>query len=87
MYYCYLLRCADDTLYTGVTTDLARRLEEHNDGRGARYTASRRPVRLVWKEEHSNRSSAQRREAEIKRKSRRQKKMLITERAGPGARS
>ena len=77
MYYCYLLRCADDTLYTGVTTDLVRRLEEHNDGRGSRYTASRRPVRLVWKEGHADRSSAQKREAEIKRWSRGQKEMLI----------
>ncbi len=77
MYYCYLLHCADDTLYTGVTTDLARRLEEHNSGQGSRYTGSRRPVRLVWQEEHPNRSSAQRREAEIKRWSRRQKEMLI----------
>ncbi len=84
MYFCYLLRCADDTLYTGVTTDLARRLEEHNDGRGSRYTASRRPVRLVWQEEHPNRSSAQRREAEIKRWSRRQKETLINERVGIG---
>jgi putative endonuclease len=84
MYYCYLLRCADDTLYAGVTTDLARRLEEHNDGRGSRYTASHRPVQLVWQEEHPDRSSAQRREAEIKRWSRRQKEMLINERAGIG---
>ena len=84
MYYCYVLRCADDTLYTGVTTDLARRLEEHNGGKGSRYTASRRPVRLVWTEEHPNRSSAQRREAEIKRWSRRQKETLINERIRPG---
>lgn len=81
MYYCYVLRCADDTLYTGVSTDLSRRLEEHNAGRGSRYTASRKPVRLVWREEHHNRSSAQRREAEIKRWSRRQKEALITEQA------
>jgi putative endonuclease len=79
MYYCYILRCSDDTLYTGVTTDLARRIDEHNAGLGSRYTAYRKPVRLVWKEEHPNRSSAQKREAEIKRWSRRQKEEMITE--------
>jgi putative endonuclease len=85
MYYCYILRCADDTLYTGVTTDLARRIDEHNAGRGSRYTASRKPVRLVWSEEHPDRSSAQKREAKIKRWSRLQKETLIDERGGPGA--
>ncbi len=77
MYYCYVLRCADGTLYTGVTTDVARRVEEHNGGEGARYTASRRPVRLVWKEEHRDRSSAQRREAAIKGWRRSRKEALI----------
>jgi putative endonuclease len=77
MYYCYLLRCADGTFYTGITTDLARRLGEHNEGHGCRYTACRRPVRLVWMEQHPNRSSAQRREAEIKRWSRSKKETLI----------
>ena len=77
MYYCYIVRCADGTLYTGVTTDLVRRLEEHNQGKGSRYTASRRPVQLVWKEELSNRSLAQRREAEIKRWRREKKLALI----------
>ncbi len=81
MYYCYVLRCADGTLYTGVTTDITRRVEEHNDGKGARYTASRRPVRMVWKEEHHDRSSAQRREAAIKSWSRSRKEALI---AGDG---
>ena len=77
MYYCYVLRCSDGTFYTGITTDLTRRLEEHNQGHGCRYTSSRRPVRLVWKEPHPNRSSAQRREAEIKRWSRSKKRTLI----------
>ena len=81
MYYCYVLRCADGTLYTDVTTDLVRRLEEHNKGKGSRYTASRRPVRLVWKDEFPNRSLAQRREAEIKRWSRGQKEIMIKARA------
>ena len=77
MYYCYIVRCADGTLYTGVTTELSRRLKEHNTGKGARYTASRRPVQLLWKEKHSNRSSAQRREAQIKRLPRAEKEALI----------
>jgi putative endonuclease len=81
-YYCYILRCADGTFYTGVTTDLKRRLEEHNEGRGSRYTAARRPVRLAWKEKHPDRSSAQKRESAIKRRSRLEKKRLIEEGAG-----
>jgi putative endonuclease len=76
LYYCYMLRCRDGTLYTGVTTDVGRRASEHDAGRGARYTAARRPVRVVWVEEHPDRSSAQRREAEIKRWPRRRKRAL-----------
>jgi predicted GIY-YIG superfamily endonuclease len=77
MYYCYILRCADGTLYTGVTTDLERRVVEHNQGKGARYTAPRRPVELLWRQRFPNRSLAQRREAEIKRWSRERKEALI----------
>jgi len=77
VYRCYLLRCADGTLYAGVTTDIERRLEEHNAGIGSRYTSARRPVRLVWHEPHPDRSSAQRREAEIRRWSRRRKEVLV----------
>ncbi len=64
-----MLRCADGSLYTGITTDLDRRLAEHNgDGpAGARYTRSRRPVQLVYREAASNRSDAAQREAAIKR--------------------
>lgn len=58
MYYVYLLRCADGTLYTGFTNDLARRLAAHNAGRGAKYTRGRRPVELVYWESFSNKSSA-----------------------------
>ena len=66
-WYVYILRCSDDSLYTGVTTDLARRVEEHNQGsRGARYTRARRPVQLVYHEEAENRSIAQRREYAIR---------------------
>jgi putative endonuclease len=73
----YILQCADGTLYTGWTTDLERRLRAHNSGQGARYTRGRRPVRLVYQEEQSTRSAAQRREAAIRRLSRIDKLKLI----------
>ena len=57
----YLLRCGDGTLYTGITDDLDRRLAAHNAGRGAKYTRSRRPVTLVWREEQPDKSAALRR--------------------------
>jgi putative endonuclease len=63
----YMLRCADGTLYTGVTNDLDRRVSAHQKGVGARYTRSRRPVTLVYSEVAADRSAAQRREMEIKR--------------------
>jgi putative endonuclease len=74
----YLLRCADGTLYTGITTDLDRRLAEHNgDGpAGARYTRSRRPVQLAYSEAARNRSAASQREAAIKRLDRARKLAL-----------
>lgn len=77
MYYVYLLRCADGTLYTGFTNDLARRLAVHNAGKGAKYTRGRRPVELVYWESFSNKSSALRREYAIKQLPRRQKLTLI----------
>ena len=84
MYFCYVVRCADGTLYTGVTTDLDRRIGEHNGehdaARSARYNAGRRPVRLAWTESHPTRSSAQRREAEIKGWRRSRKLALIMDR-------
>ena len=84
-WYVYILRCADDTLYTGITTDLARRVEEHNAGRlsGARYTRARRPVQAVYVEEVETRALAARREAALKRMSRADKLALIT--AAPGS--
>ncbi len=78
LYYCYLLRCADGSFYTGITTDLERRVAEHNSGRGAHYTASRHPVRLVWKERQLNRSLAQHREAQIKSWARIEKEALVS---------
>ena len=77
----YVLRCADGTLYTGIAIDLERRLREHNGelGKGAKYTAARRPVELVYREQRANRSAAAQREAAIKRMSRAQKLLLIEE--------
>ncbi len=73
----YLLRCADGSLYCGVTTDLARRLRQHNAGKGARYVRSRLPAVLAWSEPASDRSTAQRREAAVKRLTRADKLTLI----------
>ncbi|WP_127475117.1 GIY-YIG nuclease family protein [Sulfurivermis fontis] len=71
-WFVYLLRCADDTLYTGVTTDMTRRLDEHNndDKLGARYTRARRPVKLLHCEPAASRSDACKREAAIRKLSR-----------------
>lgn len=75
----YILRCSDETLYTGITKDVNRRIEEHNGSGllGARYTRARRPVRLVYFESHETRSEAARREYEIKHLSREEKEVLI----------
>ena len=75
----YILRCADNSLYTGITTDIERRLQEHNAGKknGANYTRGRRPVTLVYQEPASDRASATRREIEIKQLDRVQKQQLI----------
>jgi putative endonuclease len=81
----YILRCADDTLYTGITNDLDRRIEQHNRGEGARYTASRTPVALVYSEPAIDRSSAARREAAIKKLSRAEKEDLAARRIRPAS--
>lgn len=73
----YLARCRDDTLYCGITTDVSRRVREHNCGRGARYTRARTPVELVYAESHPDRASASRREYEIKQMSRQEKDDLV----------
>ena len=75
----YILQCSDGTLYTGVTNNLERRLARHGDGRASRYTRSRRPVRLVYRESVRSRSQALRRECSIKAMSRRGKKGLISD--------
>lgn len=72
----YILRCSDNTLYTGWTNDIARRLEAHNSGQGAKYTRGRTPVELVYLERFDTRQEAMRREAYIKKLSRADKLVL-----------
>ena len=82
----YLLQCSDDTLYSGVTTDLDRRLRQHNGEivGGARYTQGRRPVAVMWSVSCDSRSDAQQREAALRRLSRQQKWDLIAAARGVG---
>ncbi|NUJ98242.1 GIY-YIG nuclease family protein [Candidatus Gracilibacteria bacterium] len=78
MYHLYILECADFSLYTGITVDLDRRLEEHNTSKlGARYTSIRRPVKLVYSASFANRSLASKEEYRIKQLSREEKLELI----------
>lgn len=82
MPYTYILECTDGTFYTGWTTNLESRLAVHNAGTGAHYTCSRLPVRLIYYEEQPDQSSAKRREAAIKKLTRRQKEILIQSQRG-----
>lgn len=66
-WYCYLLACADGTIYTGITNDLARREAMHNRGTASKYTRARRPVRIIWSEPQPDRAAASRREARVRR--------------------
>jgi putative endonuclease len=78
MYYLYIIKCADKTLYTGITTDLKRRIIEHNSTKlGAKYTSSRRPVKLAYSKRFKNRSMASKEEARIKKLKRVDKVKLI----------
>ena len=76
-FYTYIVCCSDNTLYTGWTTDLEQRVRKHNMGTGAKYTRSRRPVKLVYYETSISRHEAMSREAEIKQMSREEKLELI----------
>ena len=76
MNYTYIVKCCDNTLYTGWTTDLDRRIEAHNSGKGAKYTRSRRPVELIYAERFDTKQEAMRREWEIKQLSRKEKLRL-----------
>lgn len=80
-WFVYILRCADDTLYTGITKDLTRRCDQHNAGTASRYTRSRLPVELVHEELQPSRSLALKRELAIKALTRQKKELLI--RASP----
>jgi putative endonuclease len=75
-WYTYIVLCADGTYYTGVTTDINRRISEHNAGVGSKYTRSRTPVKLVWKDCHPDRSSAQKEEYRVKRLSHEDKRIM-----------
>lgn len=76
-YWVYILRCADNTLYTGVSNDIERRLAVHNRGRGAKYTRGRLPVEAIYREACGDRSAALCRERQIKRLTRNEKLLLI----------
>ena len=78
-WFVYMLRCADDSLYTGYTDDVQRRLAVHCSGKGGKYTRSHLPVTLAYQEQLPDKSAALRRESEIKRMSRKQKLALIAE--------
>ena len=78
MYFVYILECADQTFYTGITTDLDRRIKEHNNSKlGAKYTKMRRPVKLVYSKEFNNRSEASIEESRIKKLSKIEKRNLL----------
>jgi putative endonuclease len=77
MNYTYLVKCADDTLYCGWTNHLEKRMEAHNQGKGAKYTKTRRPVELVYYESYPTKEEAMRREVQIKKLSRKDKLFLI----------
>ena len=83
MNYTYIVRCRDGSLYTGWTTDLERRLRAHNEGTGAKYTRSRRPVELVYAESFDTKEEAMRREYAIKQMTREEKLRLLQR--GPSA--
>ena len=75
--YCYIIECSDGTYYTGWTTDPERRLAQHNKGTGARYTKTRRPVKLVYLEEQADKPTALKRERAIKALPRKKKMELF----------
>ena len=78
-YFCYIVLCADGTLYTGITTELDRRVKEHNSGKGAAYTRQHGPVSLVYAEPQPDRGSATKREAQIKSYAKPRKLKMIAE--------
>ena len=87
MNYMYIVRCSDGSLYTGWTNDLEKRIKAHNEGKGAKYTKSRRPVELVYYEAFEKKEEAMSREWAIKQMSREEKKGLLKAAPGPLPRS
>lgn len=85
-WFVYIVRCADDSLYTGITNDLARRVEAHSTGKGARYTRSRGPVTLVWSRRKRDKPGALREEYALKQLTRAEKLALIARKPLPRAR-
>jgi putative endonuclease len=79
MFYVYIVECADKTYYTGYTDNIERRVKEHNNGKGARYTRGRLPVKCIYHEEYSSKSQAMQREYQIKKLNRKGKEDLISE--------
>ncbi len=77
MWKLYILRLSDDSLYTGITKDLEKRLKKHREGKGSKYVRSNLPLELVYTEKHRDRSSASKREAEIKKWSKKEKEKLV----------
>ena len=80
-WFVYIVRCNDDTLYTGMTNDIVRRIDQHNAGTASRYTRVRRPVELVYQQQVESRSAALKREYAIKQLTRKQKEQLIQNQA------
>lgn len=79
LFYVYIVCCVDNTYYTGYSNDVKKRIQKHNSGKGAKYTKTRLPVRLVYKETFSSKSEAMRNECKIKKLSRKNKESLIYE--------
>jgi putative endonuclease len=77
MYFLYIIKCGDDSLYTGITTDVSRRFNEHKNKKGGHYTRARKVLKVVYTEKHPDRSSALKRESEIKNWKRERKLALI----------
>ena len=80
MNYTYIVRCKDGSLYTGCTNDIEKRIKAHNEGKGAKYTKSRRPVKLVYYEEFQTKEEAMKREYAIKHMRRKEKEKIIGDR-------
>ena len=79
IWYLYILRCGDGTLYTGITTDVEKRLEVHRSGKGAKYTRGRAPLELVYRDECGSHSDALKRESAVKKLTRIQKEAIIAQ--------